>query len=383
MTIPTEVLDLMVEVRRDLHRHPELSWQEKRTAEAIERALSGLGIACRIGVAETGVVADLPGASNSQLIALRADTDALPVTEHTGLPFSSSRDGIMHACGHDAHVAMLIGAAALLAADRDPHVPVRLLFQPAEELGTGAPAMIEDGAIDGVAMIFGGHVDAQFDPGEIVVHAGSVNASTDEFAITLTGAGGHAARPHESTDPILAASDLVSTIQTIVSRRVPPTQPAVVTVGRIEGGTAPNILASRVRLEGTLRAQTAEIRDLIRSSLRDIATAIGDKHGTDVVTEFLVGTPPVVNTRPALAVSQAAAERAVGPGHVRPLPAPNMGGEDFGFYLEKIPGCYVRFGARRPSPPNGPAHSGLFDVDEGVLAVGARYYYEVAVEAGR
>jgi len=278
---------------------------------------------------------------------------------------------------------MLIGAAALLAADRDPQVPVRLLFQPAEELGTGAPAMIEDGAIDGVAMIFGGHVDAQFDPGEIVVHAGSVNASTDEFAITLTGAGGHAARPHESTDPILAASDLVSTIQTIVSRRVPPTQPAVVTVGRIEGGTAPNILASRVHLEGTLRAQSAETRDLIRSSLREIATAIGDKHGTDVVTEFLVGTPPVVNTRPALAVSQAAAARAVGPERVRPLPAPNMGGEDFGFYLEKIPGCYVRFGARRPSPPNGPAHSGLFDVDEGVLAVGARYYYEVAVEAGR
>ena len=171
MTVPAEVLDLMVEIRRDLHRHPELSWQEERTAGVIEQALTDLGIACRTGVAKTGVIADLPGVSAGQMIALRADTDALPVTEQTGLPFSSSRNGIMHACGHDAHVAMLIGAAALLTADHDEHVPVRLLFQPAEELGTGAPAMIEDGAIDGATMIFGGHVDALYDPGEIVVSA--------------------------------------------------------------------------------------------------------------------------------------------------------------------------------------------------------------------
>jgi hippurate hydrolase len=243
--------------------------------------------------------------------------------------------------------------------------------------------MIQEGAVDGVAMIFGGHVDALYDPGEIVIHDGSVNASTDEFSITVSGPGGHAARPHESTDPIVAASDLISTIQTIVSRRVPPTQPAVITVGRIEGGTAPNILASRVRLEGTLRALTSEIRDLLKSSLCETVTAIGAKHGTLALTEFHVGTPPVVNTEPAVAIARAAAVRAVGEQGVRPLVAPNMGGEDFGFYLERIPGCYARFGARRSDPPHGPAHSGTFDIDEGVLATGARYYYEVAVEAGR
>jgi hippurate hydrolase len=372
----------MVAVRRDLHQHPELSWEEDRTARVIARALEDLGIDCRTGVAKTGIVADLPGTSSAGTIALRADMDALPVTERTGLPFASVRHGVMHACGHDAHSAMLVGAAALLMAERYRSLPVRLVFQPAEELGTGAPAMIDQGAIEGVTMIFGGHVDLGYSVGEIVVHDGAVNASTDEFTITLHGPGGHAARPHESTDPILAASDLISAIQTIVSRRVPPTQPAVVTVGRIEGGTAPNILASRVRLDGTVRAQSPEIRELLRTSLQDLATAIGARHRIQTTTEFLVGTPPVVNAEPCIALCRAAAMRTVGVEAVRALAAPNMGGEDFGFYLERIPGCYVRFGARGNGPQRGPAHSGEFDFDEAVLSVGARYFYEVAVEAG-
>ncbi len=374
---------MMAGIRRDLHRHPELSWQEERTAGVIEGALSDLGLSCRTGVAGTGVVAHVVGKLPDRVIALRADTDALPVTEQTDLPFASSRHGVMHACGHDAHVAMLIGAAALLVADTDLAVSVRLLFQPAEEVGAGALAMIREGAIDGVSMIFGGHVDVGYDPGEIVVHQGSVNASTDEFAIEIGGPGGHAARPHESSDPILAASELVSSLQTLVSRRVPPTESAVVTVGRIEGGTASNILATRVRLEGTVRAQTPTVRETLKAGIQEIATAVGGMHGAAVNTAFLVSTPPVINTEAPTRMSGEAAARTVGAAGVRRLRSPNMGGEDFGCYLEHVPGCYVRFGARRSSPPNGPAHSGRFDIDERVLAVGARYYYELAAESGR
>lgn len=382
MLVPTDVFDRMVDVRRDLHQHPELGWEERRTATVIETALSDLGLACRTGVAGTGVIADLPGDRDAPLMALRADTDALPISEQTSLPFASRNQAIMHACGHDAHVAMLIGAAALLLRSHDQHGPIRLLFQPAEELGTGAPEMIRAGALEGVASIFGGHVDTQYEPGEIVVHEGSVNASTDEFAVEFSGPGGHAARPHESADPIVAASDLVSALQTLVSRRVPPDQPAVLTVGRIEGGTASNILACRVRLDGTLRALTPEVREHLQDGIRELAATTGAKHRTEVTTQFLAGTPPVFNQAQPLATCRRAAINTVGEAKVLPLRAPNMGGEDFGYYLEQVPGCYVRFGARRSDLSAGPAHSPRFDIDESVLAVGARYYSEVAVEAG-
>jgi len=378
--VPAEVFRRMVALRRDLHQHPELSWQEERTAERICTALSELGIPYRSGVAGTGVVADIARTAPGHVVALRADMDALPIHESTGLPFASRHDGVMHACGHDAHVAMLIGAASLLVAERNLQTSVRLVFQPAEELGTGAPAMIREGALDGVDMIFGGHVDARYETGQIVVQEGSVNASTDEFTIELTGPGGHAARPHESTDPILAASALVTDLQSIVARRVAPDQAAVVTVGKIVGGTAANVLASHVRLDGTMRAQTPEVRALLSASIREIAGAVGVAYRTDVTTAIHDGTPSVINGGPLVTVSRRAAARSVGDANVRPLESANMGGEDFGFYLERVSGCFVRFGARCAHAPSGPAHSSRFDIDERVLAVGARYYFEVARE---
>ncbi|MDH3458182.1 MAG: M20 family metallopeptidase [Gemmatimonadota bacterium] len=380
--VPKDVYHRVVELRRALHRHPELSWQEQATSDLVVTTLSSLGLSPRTGIAGTGVLADLPGISKGPLVALRADMDALPIQEATGLPFQSEHAGVMHACGHDLHMATLLGAAMLLTREKALPTPVRFIFQPAEETGAGARELIEHGALEHVGMIFGAHVDLRHDPGQIVVHEGTVNASTDEFTITLSGPGGHAARPHESVDPIVAAGFLLTELQSLVSRRLPPSEPAVVTVGRIEGGTAPNILASRLRLDGTLRAHTQETRQRLIHDVQDTAAAVGSAHGVAVETTIQGGTPPVVNGGQGITVCREAARRTVGPDGIRVLDVPNMGGEDFGYYLERVPGAFVRFGARPADRDVGPAHSSRFDADELVLAMGARFFAEAAMLAG-
>ncbi len=379
-----DFLERLVAIRRDLHQHPELSFQERRTAERIEKALDGLGIAHR-RVAGTGVVAEIPaqgGDLESPLVALRADTDALPIQEETGLEYASVHDGVMHACGHDGHTAMVLGAAELLAKDGTLPAPVRLLFQPAEERGSGALAMIEGGALDGVEMIFGGHVDRHYPTGQIVAHAGAVNASTDSFRVEIQGKGGHAARPHEGVDAVVVGSLLVMAIQTIVSREINPAHPSVVTVGRFDAGTASNVLAGRATLEGTIRAQEKAVRDRIVSSLSRICDSIGALHNARLTMTLEEGTPPVVNPRHMAEIARKAAVAVVGEANAVPLHTPNMGGEDFAFYMEKIPGCYVRLGARAPGQDGFPAHSSRFEFDEDILPIGARYFYEVALLAG-
>ncbi len=370
--------------RRDLHRHPELSFQEKRTAERIESALQELGIAHR-RVAGTGVLAEIPGKGGTlegPLVALRADTDALPIKEETGLEFASVNDGVMHACGHDGHTTMVLAAAEMLSKDPSLPAPVRLVFQPAEERGLGALAMIEAGALDGVEMIFGGHVDRHYPTGQIVAHAGAVNASTDSFRIEIQGKGGHAARPHEGVDSVVVGSLLVMAIQTIVSREVNPAHPSVVTVGRFDAGTAPNVLAGRAVLEGTIRTQEKAVRDHIVSSLSRICDSIGALHNARLTLTLEEGTPPVVNPAPMAEIARRAAVSVVGEANAVPLHTPNMGGEDFACYMDKIPGCYVRLGARAPGSEGFPAHSSRFEIDEGVLPVGAKFFYEVARLAG-
>ncbi len=377
-TLPTAVRDLMIALRRDLHRHPELAWGEHETARRVGTALTELGLAVRQGVGRTGIVAQLDGPPGVPAVALRADMDALPIQEETGLPFASERDGVMHACGHDGHVSMLVGAAALLAAGPAPAATVRLLFQPAEEIGEGATAMIAGGALDGVGMVFGAHLDRLYPPGEIVVAAGTVNASTDTFIIEVTGTGGHAARPHEGSDPVVVGSLLVTALQSVVAREVAPTRPAVVTVGRFEAGSAPNVLARRARLEGTLRAHEPEVRALLRAALSRIAHATAASHGADVSVTLHDGTPPVVNTPAMAELARGASGAAVGGRRVPTQPLNNMGGEDFGYYLQHVPGCFVRIGARPENRPSFPAHSSRFDFDERALAVGAAFFYHVA-----
>lgn len=372
------VEERMIALRRTLHRFPELSHQEHETAVRIGQALEELGVAFRAGVAGTGVVADIPGLRSGPIIALRADMDALPIVEETGLPFASERAGIMHACGHDGHTSMLVGAAALLCRESHLPLPVRLIFQPAEELGGGAKAMVDAGVLDGVAMIFGGHLDRHYPTGTIIVSEGAVNASTDTFHITITGQGSHAARPHESIDAVVVGSLLVMALQTIVSREVNPAFPSVVTIGRFDAGTAANVIAGQARLEGTIRAQHPQVREHLKKSLQRMVQSVGQLHGAAVQIEFRDGTPAVINDPAGTAVARQAAVATVGAHQVQPLRTANMGGEDFSYFLEQVPGCYVRFGAQVPGKEGYPAHSSKFDFDEKALAVGAAYYYHVA-----
>ncbi len=374
--------DRIVAFRRDLHQHPELSWNENRTGDRICEELDRLGLNYRRGVARTGIVADIPGGANGLKVALRADIDGLPVHEETGLEFASINEGVMHACGHDAHTAMVLGATEILSREPELPAPVRVLFQPAEEKGAGALAMIEDGALDGVAMIFGGHVDRHYPTGKIVTHAGAVNASTDSFRITIKGKGGHAARPHETVDSVVVGSLLIMAIQTIVSREVNPAHPSVITVGRFDAGTAPNVIAGQAILEGTIRAQEKEVRDHLVGSLQRICQSVGRLHEADISTKIHRGTLPVVNPPEMAEIARVAAGAVVGEKNAIPLHTPNMGGEDFSYFMEKVPGCYVRLGARAGGRESFPAHSSKFDIDEAVLPIGAQFFHSVAMVAG-
>ncbi len=378
-----ELFQKMVTIRRELHQHPELSGQEIRTAEAITQFLQQLGLTNVRRVAQTGVVAEIPGPSDVPWVILRADTDALPIQEETDLDFSSTNDGIMHACGHDGHTAMLLGAAELLSKESQLPAPVRILFQPAEEKGIGAKAMIEEGVLEQGGMIFGGHLDRHYPTGTLVVTEGPVNASTDIFILEIQGQGAHGARPHESVDAIVVGSLLVMALQTIVSREVDPAFPSVVSVGKFEAGTASNVIAGHARLEGTIRAQHDHVRQHLHKAIQRIAESIGQLHGADITTTFHMGTPPVVNTPEMTVLSRAGATMAVGKDQVLPLRTANMGGEDFSYYLEKVPGAYIRFGAQVPGRENIPAHSSKFDFDEQALAVGASYFHCVAMVAGQ
>jgi len=381
--IPEPLQHRLVQLRRVLHEYPELSGQEAKTAAVICKFLDGLAIKYRAQVAGHGVVAEIPGPAGVPCVVLRADTDALPIQEDTGLEFASVHEGVMHACGHDGHTTMLLGAAALLLEEKDLPAPVRLIFQPAEEKGTGALAMIQAGALEGAGMIFGGHLDRHYHPGAIVVTEGAVNASSDNFTIEIVGQGAHGARPHESIDAVVVGSLMIMALQTIVSREVDPARPSVVSVGQFHAGSAPNVIAGQAKLEGTVRAQDPAIRQQLLASIRRIAESIAQLHGAKIHVSVRAGTPPLINTPDMANLARRAAVSTVGEKNVLPLKTANMGAEDFSYYMEKIPGAYVRFGSQVPGKEGFPAHSSKFDFDEEALAVGAAYFRAVARMAGQ
>jgi len=373
----------LVALRRDLHAHPELSWQEVRTQDVLERELRAAGIGDVRRIATTGLVARIPGrVAGAPVIALRGDIDALPIHEATGLPCASTNDGVMHACGHDMHAAWAVGAALLLhrqPADGD----VLVVLQPAEEVGQGAAAVLASGALDGVRAIFGGHVDRRFSVGQVVAQPGPLAASTDSFTITLTGAGAHGARPQESADPIVGLAALVTALQTIVSRRLDPAQPGVVTVGMISAGTAPNIIPEAATLRGTVRATTTAARDLLVGEVDRLGFSVANAYRLQAIVEWGDRTPPVVSSPDGAAWALEAATHVLGAGAVVPFGTTNMGGEDFAFYLEKFPGCFMRIGAREPDGEFTAAHSPRFHAAEDALFVGAAVLAECARVASR
>ncbi len=378
-SVPHEVYSRMVGLRRDLHRHPELSGEEARTAQRIADELSQLGIACRTGVGGHGVVAELPGREPGPAIALRADMDALPIVEQTGLPFASEVHGKMHACGHDGHAAILLGAAMLLK-ERPVATPVRLIWQPAEETASGAEAMLRDGVMDSVAMVFGGHLDRNYPAGTLAISEGPVNASTDMFRIEIAGQDGHGARPHEALDAVVAGALLVTALQTIVSRELDPAQASVVSVGSFHAGTAPNVIAGRAVLEGTIRAQLPATREHVHRAIERIARSVGQLHGASVDVNIRHCTPALSNSKEMAALARRAAATCFGEGSVVELLTANMGGEDFAHFLTRVPGCYVRFGSGGEGL-NQPAHSSRYDFDERSMAAAAAWFCEVAHQA--
>jgi hippurate hydrolase len=381
VVLPPALHDRLVTLRRDLHEHPELAFQEERTASVLARELAAVDVPRVERIGRTGLVATIPGRSaGAPRVAIRGDIDALPIQEATGLPFASTHAGVMHACGHDVHATWAVGAAALLAAHPAPG-DVLVLLQPAEEIGEGAQAMIRGGALDGVQAIFGAHVDRRFTIGQVVAQPGPLAASADNFEIELLGRGAHGARPHESADPVVGLAALVTALQTIVARRVNPAMPAVVTVGMVSAGTAPNVIPDRAFLQGTMRATDAETRNTLREALREIATHVAVAHGLEARVTLGMGVPPVVNDVAAAGWAADAARAVLGAGGVVPLGTPNMAAEDFAFYQERVPGCFLRVGARREGEPIIAAHSPHFDVAEEAIAVGATVLAESARRA--
>jgi hippurate hydrolase len=370
MAAAENLFDWMRDIRREIHQWPELGFNEHKTAALIAAKLGELGIECRGGVAGTGVVGVL--GTRGPAVALRADMDALPVTECTGLSFSSKTPGVMHACGHDGHVAIVLGAAYLLKED-PPEGRAVFIFQPNEEGTGGAKPMIEEGVLAGIDAIYAGHIDPRYDAGKIILTPGVNTACTNAFDVEITGRAGHAARPHEAIDAVVLACSMVMQIQTIVSRGVDPLKPAVITIGEIKGGTVNNVIAEHVLLRGTIRTLDNATRQLIFERLKTIASSFAALYGAQIRVTIHDGYPPLVNHPGQYETALEAAAAVAGADNVVILDTPSMGGEDFAFFLEKIPGCFVRLGGRKRGHEENPLHSPRFDFDEEVLRTAAEF----------
>lgn len=359
--------EFLVALRRAIHQHPELSWQEHETRDRLRDALGRCGIVAVEEVAGTGLVARIPGRRDGgPVVALRGDIDALPITEATGLPFASRNEGVMHACGHDMHATWALGAGLLLA--REPALgEVRIVLQPAEELGEGAPRMLASGALDGVQAIFGAHVDWRYPVGEVVATAGPLAASTDTFEITFTGRGGHGARPQDAIDPVIACAAFVMEAQTIVSRRLDPALPGVVTVGALRAGSAANVIPETAHCAGTIRATRPDTRALLGDAVTQVAQAVAALHRCEARVTRKEGTPPLMNGAQAARWAQQAATQLLGDASLKQLAVANMGGEDFAFFTERIEGCFMRVGTWAEGRSRAGVHTPYFDPDEDAL----------------
>ncbi|MFT5698857.1 MAG: amidohydrolase [Desulforhopalus sp.] len=378
-SVDENLLEWMRDIRRSLHQYPELSFKEHRTSSFIQAKLTELGIAYKAGWGGTGVIASIgPSNGSSSHVALRADMDALPVEEKNVVSYASKNPGVMHACGHDGHVAMLLGAAALLKANGSSG-RVSCIFQPAEEHGNGADIIIREGALaDGVEAVFGGHIDTHFPTGVITVDEGVICSSADPFSIRILGQSGHAARPHEAKDSLVAGAYLVTALQTLISRETDPNQAAVLTVGRFAAGTAHNIIADEAIIDGTLRSNQREVRERLLAGLHRMTASVADQFNVAGSIEFHDCLPAVINSTRATKIARLAALVVVGVEKVISQGRPSLGAEDFSFYQQKVDGCLVRFGANSLSD-NSPAHCGTFDFDENVLGIGANWLARVAM----
>jgi amidohydrolase len=366
--------DAVVTLRRTLHAWPELGFQEERTSALVADHLRGLGLEVHTGVVQTGVVGILRGNGEGKTILLRADMDGLPIQEATGAPYASQQPGVMHACGHDGHTAILLTVASLLSEQRQRFPgTVKFAFQPAEELPPGgAKGMIAAGILENpsVDAVFGLHLWNGLPVGTIGVDAGPIMASVDRFDVIIRGVGGHGAYPHTSVDPIVIGSQIVSALQSVVSREIPPLTPAVVTVGIFQAGTAFNVIPSRAEISGTVRTIDTQIRQDMPARLERIIRGIATAMRADCEFTYDFGYPVTVNDARQAEFAQRVAAGIVGETNVRPA-GMTMGAEDMSYFLQAVPGCYLRLGSGNADKGLIHSHhSALFDFDETALPIG-------------
>ncbi len=370
----------LVKIRRELHRHPEISMQERETTRRVAEILKEFGWDVKTFNDVTGAIGLWKGIGAGPVIALRADMDALPIQEKNLTDYVSTVSGVMHACGHDAHTAILLGVARKIAEsgrfDR-MRGAVKLIFQPGEETMEGARAMIAHGVLEDppVQRIYALHVGSHIPAGQIGLYARQAYAATDSFSITFSGKGTHGARPDEGRDPITASAFFITAIQSIVSRNVKPIHPAVISVGKIHAGRAPNIIPETVTIEGTLRSLNSEVREILVRRLEEMAKGVSLAFQVSSNVQLREGTPPITNDPGAGEALRKAAERVFGRQNIIEEP-PTMGGEDFAFYAEKCPAAIARLGCGIPEKEERfPLHSPHFDLDERALLFGVTYFF--------
>lgn len=373
--------DYAVGARRHLHQHPELSYAEKETSAYIESELRAMGYAPQTGIGGYGIKVVLQGAKSGPTVALRADIDALPITEETGLEFASQNPGVMHACGHDVHTAILLGTArALKSRAADLSGTVVFIFQPGEEKDPGgASLMIADGVLENpkIDHIFGIHVFPLFPVSLIGLGAGPRLAAPDELRVTIKGKGGHGAYPHLCIDPIMTAAQVITLLQQIVARNVGPFQQAVITVGWIKGGSAGNVIPDEVTFGGTVRTMDPALRAKMPERIESVVKGVCDAAGCTYDLHYGTGYPPLVNSVEETEEATKAALWLFGEEQVTEMPA-TMGGEDFAFYLEKVPGTFIRLGSTAPGIQNAPGlHTSKLMIDERCIETGIGYYLAV------
>lgn len=371
--LATKIAPRLIEIPRHIHTHPELSGQEYQTAAFVAGVLSSHGVHAQELVGKTGVIGEIQGnGSDPRLLAIRADMDALPIQERTGLEFSSRQSGVMHACGHDVHTTVALGTAMVLSQLADELAGnVRFLFQPAEEISQGASWMIKDGVMEKVTGILSLHVFPSIAAGSIGVRYGALTAAADDLEIIIVGESGHGARPHEAIDAIWIAAQVITTLQQAISRTQNPLRPVVLSIGQINGGRAPNVIADQVKLLGTVRSLHPETRANLPSWIAQIVTNICQSYGATCQVNYRPGVPSVQNDLALSQLLQISAEEAWGCDRVQVLPEPSLGAEDFALYLEHAPGAMFRLGVGYPDKGiNYPLHHPEFNVDESAILTG-------------
>ncbi len=379
-----EIEDFIIKQRRYFHCYPELSGYEEHTSQMIADILSGMGIKVQKYSGNWGVCGIIEGEKPGPVIALRADMDALPIEEENDVHYRSKYKNIMHACGHDCHMAIVLGAAKILSEKRDFAGTVKLIFQPSEEAAPvgGAQAMIDEGVLlsPEVDMIFGLHVWPGLPLGQIGIKAGSMEAGSDRLTIKIIGKESHAITPHKGVDAISVAGDVINGISKMISRRIDPIEQATISIGTIAGGSRYNILAKEVILEGTVRTLNQKTRDSIPEKLKQLLNGITQAHGASFDLSYRYGYPPLINWEEPAQIVMVAVEKVLGRDSLRTDIKPVLGAEDFSRYMERVPGAYFWLGCG-DEDDRPPLHSAKFDVDEGILLPGARIMSQIAVSS--